>query len=292
MVYNGVMKKLTVAITVTALTISILSGPLLGVKTGARGKSAPKSKPNSESAVPKDMVKIQPGEFDIGCSIGDRDCFDYEKPSRRITITKGFYIDKFEVTQGKYREIMGASPSCLGKCGEKCPVECVTWYDAEEFCGKSGKRLPTEAEWEYAARANSKTRYFWGGMVKNDYLWHKDNAKADYEGNVAGFGKQPVGLKKPNGFGLYDMEGNVWEWTRDCWQWNWYREAPPVDPVNASPQCKARVLRGGSWFLDARMNRVSMRNGYDPERYNYFTGFRCAKDLPWNKQLNSSRIRQ
>ncbi len=267
---------------VVVSAVVVFLGPAITAKTVARKKPVKKPKPAAAST-PKDMVRIPPGEFDMGCSVGDPDCHDYEKPSIHIKISRGFYLDKYEVTQEKFRQVMGTSPACLGKCGGKCPIECVTWYNAEEFCRKSGKRLPTEAEWEYAARANSKTRYFWGGSVKDDYLWYKENAKAEYEGNVNGLGAQPVGLKKPNGFGLYDMAGNVWEWTQDCWQWNWYREAPAKDPVNASPPCSARVLRGGSWFLDAGMNRVSVRNGYYPDRYNYFTGFRCAKDLPPKK---------
>ncbi|MFA6451528.1 MAG: formylglycine-generating enzyme family protein [bacterium] len=255
------------------------ANPAVAAKKTAK-KPAAKPKPAPAAAAPKGMVRIPPGEFLFGCAQGDAECYEYEKPAKRVRMTKGFYIDKFEVTQEAYREAMGATPSFFVNCGPKCPVENVSWDAASGYCEKLGKRLPTEAEWEYAARGKSKTRYYWGDKPNGDYMWYKDNAQVDYEGGRDGMGTHPIGRKKPNSNGMYDVAGSVWEWTQDCWDPGWHKIMPAADPVNEGTECKGRVLRGGSWFLEARMHRLSYRNGFYPERVNYFTGFRCAKDLP------------
>ncbi|MEK7450052.1 MAG: formylglycine-generating enzyme family protein [Planctomycetota bacterium] len=145
--------------------------------------------------------------------MGSNDGENDEKPIHEVALNS-FLISKYEVTQGQWQKIMNNNPSNFK--GDNNPVEQVSWDDCQEFCkrsetesasgGKTGLRLPTEAEWEYAARAGTTTKYYWGDSINDDYLWDNSN-----------LGTHPVGQKKPNGFGLYDMLGNVWEWCQD-----WY----------------------------------------------------------------------
>ncbi|MBI5637005.1 MAG: SUMF1/EgtB/PvdO family nonheme iron enzyme [Nitrospinae bacterium] len=165
----------------------------------------------------------------------------------------GFYMDKTEVTQEAYERVIGSNPSNFKGC-PTCPVELVNWDEAVAYCQNVGKRLPTEKEWEYAASEGGKNVYAGTSNESElgDYAWYDKNS-----GNKT----YPVGGKKPNGLGLYDMSGNVWEWTD-----SWYDDSK-----------KYRVLRGGSWFASAFYLRAALRFNYDPViRYNYI-GFRCSQ---------------
>ena len=216
------------------------------------------------------MVHIPAGSFMMGCSSGDSECDDDEKPAKKVTLTKGFYMDATEVTQGEYERVMGKNPSYFQSCGADCPVEQVSWNDAKAYCEKVGKRLPTEAEWEYAARGGSSTAYYWGKSIDGAYAWYSDNS---------GSKTHAVGQKKANGFGLYDMAGNVWEWVADCYDSDWYSKMPATNPVNTCTGSGNRVLRGGSWNYYAWSTRVSYRLRNLPDyRYDY-VGFRCAQDF-------------
>jgi formylglycine-generating enzyme required for sulfatase activity len=251
------------------------AAPAAAKETPPKG-AAPKAVKSADAA--KGMVLIPAGEFMIGCAADDNECYDYEKPPKRIKITKPFYMDKHPVTQEDYERVMNETPSFFKSCGANCPVETVPWFLAVSYCTRVNKRLPTEAEYEYAERGGSKTRYFWSDTIDGDYLWYADNSQVKYADAINGKGTHPVGQKKPNGFGLYDMAGNVWEWTSDCWRADRYKDIPESDPAEVSASCEGRVLRGGSWFLPARMQRASIRNGYYPNKGNYYVGFRCAKD--------------
>jgi formylglycine-generating enzyme required for sulfatase activity len=155
---------------------------------------------------------------------------------------------------------------------EDCPVELVTWFNAKDYCVKLGKRLPTEAEWEYAARAGTETRNYWGKTKPssaNDYAWYDENT-----GHW-----NPVGQKIANGYGLYDMLGSVKEWVMDCYDDRWYNKMANYDPLNNSENCETRVLRGGSVGTDARNLRIYSRYAELPGYRTYANGFRCAKDI-------------
>jgi formylglycine-generating enzyme required for sulfatase activity len=160
---------------------------------------------------------------------------------------RSFDIDKYEVTQADYERVMGDNPS--GFKGANLPVEQVTWHEARAYCEKVGKRLPTEWEWEYAARAGSTTLYYWGDEYDETYAWSNKNS---------GKTTHPVGQKKPNAFGLYDMAGNVFEWT-------------------GSDDASDKVLRGGSWFSDPFFMRSADRVRYAPTDRFHNVGFRCAQ---------------
>jgi formylglycine-generating enzyme required for sulfatase activity len=235
-----------------------------------------------KNSIGMEFIEIPAGEFLMGCSKGDAECNDDEKPQHKVKITKSFYMGKFEVTQGQWKKVMGNNPSNFANCGEECPVEQVSWDDIQEYIGKLCKRekqspckyrLPTEAEWEYAARAGGSTRsptggskYYWGDTINDAYLWYDNNS-----GNAT----HPVGKKKPNAWGLYDMSGNVWEWVGDWHRSDFYKNSPTNDPKGANSG-GIRVLRGGSWSINARYSRLSYRNVYDPGSRDINCGFRLV----------------
>ena len=205
------------------------------------------------------MVFVAGGTFQMG-SNSERD----EKPIHTVTVSS-FFMDKTEVTQAEYRKVMGKNPSNFSGCDD-CPVEKVSWHDANAYAKKVGKRLPTEAEWEYAARGGNKSKgYTYSGS--NDL-----NAAGWYDNN-SGSKTHPVAQKQPNELGLYDMSGNVWEWCSD-WYGD-YSSSPQTDPQGPNSG-KYRVLRGGSWYSYVSLCRVADRRGHSPDfRYGSF-GFRLV----------------
>jgi len=226
-----------------------------------------------------EMVFVKGGTFTMGCtSEQGSDCYIDEKPTRRVTLSD-YYIGKYEVAQKQWRAVMGAStslsnPSYFKNCDD-CPVENVSWNDIQEFIKKlnqlTGKkyRLPTEAEWEYAARGGAQSRGFKyaGSNTIDEVAWYTSNS---------GSKTQAVGRKKPNELGIYDMSGNVWEWCND-----WYGNYGSSDQTNPQGPSSGsdRVLRGGSWRGDSGFCRVTNRfiNGPD-YRFN-FNGFRLVQSL-------------
>ena len=188
--------------------------------------------------------------------MGSNGGHDHEKPVHTVRISTPFYLGQYEVTQGQWQAIMGDNPSRF-RGDVKLPVESVSWEDVQEFIrrlntreGGSRYRLPTEAEWEYAARAGTTTAYSFGddpGRL-GDYAWFADNA---------GDRTHPVGQKNPNPWGLYDMHGNVWEWVQD---WHGaYAAGAAVDPAGPSSGSN-RVNRGGGWNGDAVYCRSARRS--------------------------------
>jgi formylglycine-generating enzyme required for sulfatase activity len=193
-----------------------------------------------------------------------------ENNSHKVTISKPFYVGVTEVTQAQYEAIMGTNPGDFK--GATNPVELVSWNDATDFFKKLSEktrqavRLPTEAEWEYACRAGSKTQFCFGDADEGlgDYAWYDANS---------GKTTHPVGQKKPNAWGLFDMHGNVWEWCAD-----WYGDYPKVaatDPQGAASGGQ-RVLRGGSWFNYAGDCRAAYRNWNGPCNRTEILGFRVV----------------
>ncbi|MEO0206909.1 MAG: formylglycine-generating enzyme family protein [candidate division WOR-3 bacterium] len=242
------------------------------------------SKPKTEDKVikkimppPTGMVLIPGGYFIMGSdSIG-------ESPKHKVWIDT-LYLDKYEVTNRQYLEFVKATghpkpafikDSCLNNPNQ--PVVGVSYFDALCYAKWAGKRLPTEAEWEYAAR---------GGLVEKEYPWGDEPPfrKCNYapEGNFEADGfryTSPVGKFAPNNFGLYDMAGNVWEWCADFYDTTFYRLSPDKNPTGPDSGY-TRVLRGGSWLsINPRHLKCSSRMGLKPFVQDRYYGFRCAKDV-------------
>jgi len=229
------------------------------------------------------LVLIPKGTFTMGSPIEEEGRFGGELDvQHEVTISKDYYLGVTEVTQGQYEKVMGTNPSYFK--GNKVqgessnhPVEQVSWEDAVEFCKKlsdlpeekkAGRvyRLPTEAEWEYACRAGSKTSYSFGSNSKSlgDYAWFVDNS---------GEHTHPVGEKKANAWGLYDMHGNAWEW---CSDWHGAYPKGAVSDPSGPNGGKSRVIRGGGWDLGAAVCRSAFRLRYTPSFRNIYLGFRVA----------------
>ena len=211
---------------------------------------------------PKDGLKylwIPPGKFTEGCSTGDNDCYEDELPQRNITLTKGFWLGDTEVTQAASQKIMRKNPSWFK--GPTLPVEEILWDDADRYCRAIGGRLPTEAEWEYAARAGT-TEPRYGDLDK--VAWHYGNSNLT---------SHPVGLKEPNAFGLHDMLGNVLEWTHTWYTVQLSQETTdPQGPRDA----EFKSLKGGSWWDYPPLVRSSFRSRIEPEHTDRNIGFRCV----------------
>ena len=176
-----------------------------------------------------------------------------------------FYIDVKEVTQGEYESVMGFNPS--ENKGIDLPVESLDWFEANDYCRKLGKRLPTEAEWEKAIRGDTGTKFFWGNKMNEKFSWFKGNS---------GGKTHPVGTRIPNSYGIYDMSGNVWEWVSDWYDKSYYKNSPYSNPKGPKTG-KFKVQRGGSWSNIADYHSSSYRMVYGPEGKDEFNGFRCAK---------------
>ena len=220
------------------------------------------------------MVFVKGGSFLMGSPENDPDAYVDEKPQHHVTVGD-FLIGKYPVTQRQWVEIMGSNPSYFKNC-EDCPVENVSWNDAQEFIQKLNARypghnyrLPTEAEWEYAARGGQLSRgYRYAGSDDPDKVaWYGDNSDIK---------THPVGSKEPNELGLYDMSGNVWEWCEDQWHDN-YEGAPTNGSAWTSDDDNRHVLRGGSWDYGALLCRVAIRYGFIPSYRYYDYGFRLAQ---------------
>jgi sulfatase modifying factor 1 len=233
-----------------------------------------------ENSIGMKFVRIPPGTFMLG-SPPDEPGHTFNEKQHQVTLTKEFYMQTTEVTQGQWKKVMGSNPSQFNKCGDDCPVEKVSWNDVQDFIHKLNQRegsgiyrLPTEAEWEYAARAGTKTPFAFGRCLSTD--------QANFDGNYpfpkcanGEFRKKTVsvGSFSPNSWGLYDMHGNVWEWCLD-----WYKSYPPgseTDPTGP-PKGSSRLHRGGSWFSGAGPCRSANRNFSSPEARNFDLGFRLV----------------
>ena len=253
-----------------------------------------------------EFVRIAPGEFTMGCSTGDDACDADEKPAHRVQITKGFEIGRYEITQAQWQSVMGSNPSTIK--GDKRPVETISKEEAHDFLAGLNAlndgyryRLPTEAEWEYAARAGSSA-----APRLDEVAWYADNS---------GDETHPVGQKKPNAWGLYDMLGNVREWVEDQYGRDYYSTSPSADPTGPAPgqggprrngfrgaaqqddgagrglrgrgfggrgagrPRQLPVVRGGGWDNSPNFVRLSARyHYYGPTLRVSDIGFRAARD--------------
>jgi formylglycine-generating enzyme required for sulfatase activity len=202
-----------------------------------------------------------------------------EKPARSVRIGRAFYLQATPVTQGQWRRVMGANPASFQACGDDCPVEAVSWNDARQFIarlnqleGETRYRLPSEAEWEYAARAGSEAEFFFGDDAARlgEFAWFAGNS-----GNRT----HPVGRKQPNAWGLFDMAGNVWEWVEDDWHPGF--DGAPTDGsawVDAQ-RGASRVVRGGAWGVAARFCRSAARYYENPAAGKSYVGLRVAMSV-------------
>ena len=288
----------------------IVSVAVFGLSFGCGGKDA-KDKPATATGADftekvygteLDMVFVQGGTFLMG---GDREDYKWERPKHNVTVSD-FYIGRYEITQGQWLAVMGSNPSGFNEDGhrdiiammmcrdfkwdDRLPVKNVSWNDAQEFIrtlnAKTGKkyRLPTEAEWEYAARGgnNSKGYSFSGSNTSDEVAWsiHNSGDKPsvivlDGPSKYYNIRTRPVGTKQPNELGIYDMSGNVAEWVND-WSGKYGSDAQtnPQGPSSGT----TRVVRGGHWFHGANWGLVYKRSGAEPEDKMSTTGFRLALD--------------
>jgi len=243
----------------------------------AESPAADKPAPGSVRSNPKDGLKyvwIPPGTFMMGCSPGDSKCTEIEKPAHRVTITKGFWMGQTVVTLGAYHRYSKATARPMpvglvyitGLADENMPIVNMSWNDAQAYCTWAGGRLPSEAEWEYAARGG-RTEATYG--PPDDIAWNVGNS---------GGHPHPVGQKHANAFGLYDMLGSVFQWVNDWYDENYYQTGPAQDPIGPTSG-ESHVLRGGSWMNHPVNTRVSFRLKFPPDKRVFCFGLRCNMDM-------------
>jgi len=216
---------------------------------------------------PKGMVLVPAPTFAMGASKKDSATVSAEElPAHRVKVDS-FYIDIYPVTQAEFEKVMGFNPSMFARAPES-PVDSVSRPQAIAYCEKVGKRLPTEAEWECAARAGTTGLLYWGAEDYRDYAFLFYNS---------GYRTKGVGLKKPNGLGLHDTIGNVWEWCSDWYDPDYYKTSPAQNPKGPE-HGSAGVLRGCSWFTKPEDARVTRRKKEDPANPSVpsIIGFRCV----------------
>ena len=246
-----------------------------------QGKITNKLIAKAGSSGPVEMVELKGGCFKMGSESGA----SAEKPIHEVCL-KPFKMDKYEVNQSAFQTTMEHNPSRFKAADQ--PVESVTWHEAEEHCKKSGKRLPTEAEWEYAARGGTDTAYYWGDTfdaTQSNFCDSTCSLNIRNRGLSDGFpNTAPVGSFPANPFGLHDMAGNVHEWVADWFEERYYFSSPkdnPKGPVRTNPTDRRgggnrKVLRGGAWETSALSHRSATRKSFQTDYRIEGIGFRCA----------------
>ncbi len=228
-----------------------------------------------DSVTGMEFILVNGGCFQMGDSFGDG--LPSEKPLHEVCVDS-YYLGKYEVTQGQWKKIMGENPAHFKTCGDNCPVESVKWTDIQSYIAELNRltgqtyRLPTEAEWEYAARDGGKSVKWAGTSSENklgEYAWYDANSDDK---------THPVGMKKANALGFYDMSGNVWEWTSD-WYGEAYYQKNARDNPRGPDEGVNRVLRGGCWLDRAKDCRTAIRFNFNPEKGFKSIGFRLVRQI-------------
>ncbi|SFM29104.1 formylglycine-generating enzyme family protein [Methanolobus profundi] len=231
---------------------------------------------NGTAASFKNSIGMEFMLIPAGCFRLDQNMFSYEIPEPVVTIPEPFYIGKYPVTQKEWKAVMGDLPSCFE--GNDRPVECISWDDVQKFIRELNAkedngiyRLPSEAEWEYACRAGTDTKYFFGDSDAElgTYAWYYGNSEHN---------THPVGRKRPNPWGLYDMHGNVWEWCQNRHHRN-YEEALAEGTAWDTVGSIGIVLRGGGWVSYPDKCCSSCRSSYDSDYGSYSLGFRLLRSV-------------
>jgi formylglycine-generating enzyme required for sulfatase activity len=236
-----------------------------------------------DTATQIEMMLIPPGTFQMGCSASNAYiCYPWENSVHTVTLTNAFYMGRYEVTQAQWQARMGWNPSFFDSASSQVPaeqvpnrpVEQVSWNMVQGFCVLTGMRLPTEAEWEYAYRAGTTTAFY--GYKGNPSGTNDDNLVGNIAWYDANSDKQthPVGEKLANGYGLYDMAGNVWEWASDWFAL--YSSSPQTNPTGPASGTSL-VVRGGSWGDNPSHLRASSRSYFSPDDVSWVIGFRVAR---------------
>ena len=292
------------------LGVMLLVGSSLSTGHGQSGgdgsKASERKKHDFANSIGMKFVSIAPGEFTMGSPDSEKGRFPNEV-QHKVKLTRGFTMGVTPVTQGQWRSVMGTTvaqqrdkgdpKAILVGEGDALPMYYVSWDDAVEFCKRLGQterrkyRLPTEAEWEYACRAGTQSAY--GGSGSLDEMgWYGDNSGDQRIDSVDMWNKDPanyfqrlvtqyncrphpVGGKRPNAWGLYDMHGNVWQWCSDYY--GNYPAGPTTDPTGPQ-QGTSRVLRGGAWDIRPAFGRAAFRHKHAPDSRNVFIGFRLCLD--------------
>jgi formylglycine-generating enzyme required for sulfatase activity len=283
------------------MLLSVLFLLALSLPLQAAVKKKGRSTPPLKGPFEMTFVLIPAGSFIMG-SPADEPGRNNDEQRHQVTLPRPFYLQTTEVTQAQWQAVMGNNPSHFIHCGRNCPVENVSWNDVHAFIRKLNAlektdryRLPTEAEWEYAARAGTSTALYSGPLQVLGYhnapaldgiAWYGGNSCAAYAGAFdcgswpekqyacIRCGTHPVGGKQPNAWGLYDMLGNVWEWVQDAY--GAYATGPVTDPTGPAGG-SSRVFRGGSWNYNVRFSRCAYRLDIAPESRLSFIGFRLVR---------------
>jgi len=267
-------KACTVGLAVLALGSITLASAQQSTQAGGKTNSLPKEyTADLGGGVRLEMVLIPAGEFMMGSPDSDRSASSDEKPQHRVRITKPFYIGKYPVTQEQWTAVMGVNPSHFQ--GPKNPVEWVSWEDCLRFLRRLNEKagggkwqFPTEAQWEYACRAGSTTIFCYGNEEAglDEYGWYD---------KISGGKSHPVGEKKPNAWGLYDMNGSIWQWVLDWYDRDYYAHSPTDDPTGPATGTD-RVSHGGSWASPARSARSANHGRIEADHHGSHLGFRAA----------------
>ena len=258
-------------------TVSIPDGPLVDESDGGGGTTGEERSFSLPGGGEMEFVWIGPGTFMMGSPESEEGRWSREGPLHEVEISEGFWLGKYEVTQGEWESVMGSNPS-YHTGDSRRPVEQVSWYDVQAFiallnyaAGEAVYRLPTEAEWEYACRAGTSTRYGYQVSDPNprldDYAWYDCNDGCD---------TKVVGQKKANDWGLYDMHGNVSEWVQDWYDSGYYNDSPRVDPQGPDTG-SARVSRGGYFVRNAQFVRSAIRFRDSPGARDAAVGVRLLR---------------